>query len=521
MTQNNLHLSGAKGYGQAGASHTRRVFKGFNPASGSPHEDIDDNNYTLRQRGRMLTMSSPIATSAVKTNRTNTIGLGLKLNPRPDRAVLGLTSEQAKEWERGVKAEFRMWAEHKQRCDITGINDFYMMQQLCFYSWLASGDVFVVRKEGETLNCPYTLKLHVIEADRCSTPSDGLAYAIGITEGKNTDNGNCIYDGVEVNKDGGVVAYWFRNTYPYQITYEKTDWVRIEAYGEKTGLPNVMHIMNTERPEQYRGVTYLAPIIEPLLQLKRYTEAEIMAAVIQSFFSVFIKSDAPAGVGGMPYNEVGNGQEDDDQVSYDPNEYEMGSGNINVMNPGESIEMAEPKRPNNGFENFFKAMCKQIGAALEIPAELLIKEFTASYSASRAALLEAWKAFKMYRSWFTSSFCKPVYEIWLSEAIARGRVNAPGFFSDPLIREAWIGSEWIGPSQGQLDPVKEVNAEILSIQNGLTTHEAAAAKINGSDWDTNIDQLEMEFRKIDELEDRLSQMAMMEEEDDSDSEKEL
>ena len=92
------------------------------------------------------------------------------------------------------------------------------------------------------------------------------------------------------------------------------------------------------------------------------------------------------------------------------------------------------------------------------------------------------------------------------------------------MREAWLGSEWIGPSQGQLDPVKEVNAEILSIQNGLTTHEAAAAKINGSDWDTNIDQLEMEFQKIDELEDRLSRLAMMEEEDredDSDSDEEL
>lgn len=525
MVYNSLYLSGAKGYGQAGASHIRRALKGFNPESGSPREDIDDNNYTLRQRGRMLTMSAPVAASAVKTNRTNTIGLGLKLNPRPDKTILGLTSEQAKEWERGVKAEFRMWAEHKQRCDITGVNDFYMMQQLCFYSWLASGDVFVVRKEGKTPNCPYTLKLHVIEADRCSTPSDGLAYAIGVTEGKNSENGNRIYDGVEVNKNGGIAAYWFRNTYPYQITYEKTDWVRIEAYGKKTGLPNVMHIMNTERPEQYRGVTYLAPIIEPLLQLKRYTDAEIMAAVVQAFFSVFIKSEAPTGENGMPYNEVGDGQDADDQVSYDPNEYEIGSGNVNVMNPGESIEMVETKRPNNGFEAFFKAMCKQIGAALEIPAELLIKEFTASYSASRAALLEAWKAFKMYRNWFASSFCKPVYEIWLSEAIARGRVNAPGFFSDPLVREAWLGSEWIGPSQGQLDPVKEVNAEILSIQNGLTTHEAAAAKINGSDWDTNIDQLEMEFRKIDELEDRLSKMTMMEEEDDkeddSDSDEEL
>ena len=71
------------------------------------------------------------------------------------------------------------------------------------------------------------------------------------------------------------------------------------------------------------------------------------------------------------------------------------------------------------------------------------------------------------------------------------------------------------------DPVKEVNAEILSIQNGLTTHEAAAAKINGSDWDTNIDQLEMEFRKIDELEDRVSKLTMMEEEDDSDNDEEL
>ena len=131
----------------------------------------------------------------------------------------------------------------------------------------------------------------------------------------------------------------------------------------------------------------------------------------------------------------------------------------------------------------------------------------------------------MYRNWFASSFCKPVYEIWLSEAIARGRVSAPGFFSDPLVREAWLGSEWIGPSQGQLDPVKEVNAEILSIQNGLTTHETAASKINGSDWDTNIDQLEMEFRKIDELEDKLSKLTMIKEEDDkeddSDNDEEL
>lgn len=495
MENSILYNAGAKGYGQAGASTTRRAFKAFNPSSGSPREDIDENNYTLRQRGRMLTMSSPIATSAVKTNRTNTIGLGLKLNPRPDKDILGLSSDEAKEWQKRVKAEFNLWASKKRNCDATAINDFYEMQQLCFYSWLSSGDVLVLRKEKDVQNCPYSLKLHVIEADRCSTPGSALGYGLNLTEGT-ADNGNRIYDGVEVDKDGAVVAYWIRNTYPYQLTHERTDWKRVEAYGEKTGLPNVLHIMNSERPDQYRGVTYLAPVIEQILQIRRYTESELMAALVESFFTAFIKTEADTDVTGMPFNEIGDGQPGNDEASYDPNEYELGPGVLNVMNPGEDVVFAEPKRPASGFENFFKAICKQCGAALEIPADLLMKEFNASYSASRAALMEAWKSFKMYRQWFITGFCKPVYEIWLSEAVARGRINAPGFFNDPLIREAWLGSEWIGPSQGQLDPVKEVNAEILAVQHGFTTHEAATARLNGSDWDSNMDQLEMENQKI-------------------------
>ena len=110
--------------------------------------------------------------------------------------------------------------------------------------------------------------------------------------------------------------------------------------------------------------------------------------------------------------------------------------------------------------------------------------------------MEAWKSFKMYRNWFVSDFCRPVYEIWLSEAVARGRINAPGYFNDPLIREAWLGSEWIGPSQGTLDPVKEVNAEILAVKNGFTTYADATSRLNGSDWDSNMDQLDMEKRRM-------------------------
>ena len=61
-----------------------------------------------------------------------------------------------------------------------------------------------------------------------------------------------------------MVAYHISNTYPHQITSEPQKWQRVEAYGAKTGLPNILHIMDSERPDQYRGVPYLAQVIEPL-----------------------------------------------------------------------------------------------------------------------------------------------------------------------------------------------------------------------------------------------------------------
>lgn len=485
-----------KGYGEAGASHRKKALKGFTAQSGSPREDIDWNNYTLRQRGRMLYMSTPVARSAITTNRTNVIGMGLQLKSKIDHTALGMTPEAAADWQRHTEAEFALWATNKRACDATGVNDFYSIQQLAFASWLTSGDCFVAMKQYKpTLLMPYALRLHVIEADRVRTPGKNGSIC---TDGK-AENGNAIYDGVEIDENGAIVAYYVANTYPYEIHSGKAEeFVRVEAYGKKTGLPNIIQLMESERADQYRGVSYLAPVIEPLLQLRRYTESELTAANIEACFAAFVKTtESPAD---NPFNEVGWGDVDgfpggasaDNQVSHDPNEYELGPGTVNFMEPGEDIVFADPKRPGSGFPGFVEAIATQVGAALEIPKDLLMKAFNASYSASRAALLEAWKAFQMRRQWFTSDFCKPIYEIWLSEAIARGRVLAPGFFTDPAIHAAYLGSKWIGPSQGMLDPTKEIAAEITAISAGFSTHEQSTIKLNGGQWHDNVTQLAIE-----------------------------
>lgn len=125
-----------------------------------------------------------------------------------------------------------------------------------------------------------------------------------------------------------------------------------------------------------------------------------------------------------------------------------------------------------------------------------MKSFTSSYSASRAALLQAWEQFKLRRAWFTRDFCQPVYEMWLVEAVATGRLEAPGFFSDPAIRFAYSNAEWYGPSMSILDPIKDVNGAALRIQYGLSTPEREAAEMTGSDFYENLEAIRIAKSKV-------------------------
>ena len=231
----------ASGYSEAGASYKRRALRAFFPNSNSPSSDIHDNADILRQRSRMLYMSAPVATSAINTNRTKIVGTGLTLKATVDRNVLGLSPEKAKEWQSKTEAEFRLWAENRRSCDAMGLNDFYGLQQLALKSWLMSGDVFAVVKirDPDKLH-PYGLRLHLVEADRVSTPDKlgGMLDGLGYTEGTNPNTGNKIYDGVEVDSSGMIVAYHVRNTYPHATMYDELE---LDKLGDrKTALFLIM-----------------------------------------------------------------------------------------------------------------------------------------------------------------------------------------------------------------------------------------------------------------------------------------
>ena len=84
-------------------------------------------------------------------------------------------------------------------------------------------------------------------------------------------------------------------------------------------------------------------------------------------------------------------------------------------------------------------------------------KFNQNYSASRAALLLFWRVARIWQGEQVADFLDLLYEMWLSEEIAGGRISAPGF-SDPMMKQAWLCSSWRGQPMPNIDPMKTAAA---------------------------------------------------------------
>lgn len=461
--------------GYFGGSKSRRSLKEWATKTDSADAALLPDLVTLRDRSYDLMRNSALARGAVNTVVTKVVGTGLTLQSRIDREVLKMSPDEATAWQKKTEREFRLWCESPD-CDVARTLNFYHQQDLVFRSALVAGDTFVLQPYIKRAGNPYGIKIQVVEADR-------------ITNRSGAQDTNKLAGGVELDEYGAPVNYHILKAHPGDLGFSTREWDVVPAFGTKTGRRNVIHLYRKLRPGQTRGEPYLAPVIEPLKQLDRYTEAEISAAVISGMFSVFITTEG-TGIDAVASTETGSKTTDED--------LKLASGLVAELAPGEKIETANPGRPNTAFDPFVMSILRQIGVALELPFEVLIKHFTSSYTAARAALLEAWAFFRGRREWLADGFCQVVYETWLAEAIASGRVAAPGFFADPLMRKAYCGTQWVGDPPGYLDPMKEVEAAEKRLEIGITTLAAESVAYDGVDWPTKHEQQveEMKQRKV-------------------------
>ena len=443
-----------------GANKSRRVGRTWRTRIGNSDKDDLPSLGTLRGLSRDAYRNQPIVKGGIDTKRYNVIGGGLVLQSKPNQRILGLSDQDASEWARLTEFEFsQVWGRNRA-CDAERTKTFGELQVVAFYSAMLSGDVCALLP-----NIPrgasYELSVKLVEADKLSNPNDGEDTAE--TAG-----------GITVGEYGEPVTYHFSKNHPGGLDMTN-EWIEVPAFGNETGRTNVIHVAERIRPDQRRGVPILAPVLESLKVLSEYTSAELEAALVSGLYTVFIKTEA----GELP-DPIG-----DQADAGDDDNLELAPGLVVGLKTGESIETANPGRPNAMFDGFVSSILKQVGSALQIPYELLMKNFNSSYSASRASLLEAWKSFKTRRVWFAEAFCDPIYEAWMTEAVASGKIQAPGFFDDERIRRAWLTCDWNGPQAGQLDPVKETASALARVEAGFSTRSKEASEMNGTDFEHN------------------------------------
>lgn len=461
-----LQASFSRGIGgYVGARRDRSATGDWKPLGGSPRSDILPDLPDLRARSRDQMRNAPVALGALNTESLHVVGTGLSYTPAIDAEVLGISPERAKQWARTTKALFKAWAESPD-CDVQRQLDFYSLTEVGYRSWMESGDAFVltpiIERDGEE-----QLALQLIEADRVCTPR-------GMVES------DTMQDGIELDPNTGEpVAVHIAKFHPGDpIRGGANTWTRVKIRGAETGRRNVLHLFDVLRPGQVRGVPWIAPIIEPLKQLGKWTDSELNAAVVSSLFAVFVKMDPDAF--GELFDDASATQIVNDAQKWSG---EITSGRAINLLPGEDVQTATPGRPNPEFDPFWTAMVRQVGMALGVPYEVLVMHFQSSYTAARGAFVMAWRRWYMRRDRVAKMFCQPVFELWLANEVRLGRIACPGFYASKAIRAAWCAAQWTGDGPGSVDPVKDVTAAKMRVELGISTLERESVLHDGIDWD--------------------------------------
>lgn len=477
-------MSGTSGYLTAGSM--KRSMQGWLASKLSPDSDVLPKHSSQIASSRDLYMNTPMAGAILRRLCSASVGSGLNLQSRVDRAALGLSDEAADAWERKVEGLWRIFAESKD-ADITRTMNFYQLQALVFFNRLLSGDVFFMLPWVPVAGCPFETRIKIIEADLCRNPE--LDSASGEKAG-----------GIELDQFGAPKAYWFSKNYPsgqdlVNVLSVTDEFIRVPAFDAASGRRNVHHVFERERPGQRRGTPLLSRVFETLKQITRLGEAKLMHHLLQSFFTVFVTNETGVAQLDNPYGIADTAQTPTDYAS--GQNVELGNANIIELDENRKISVADPGRSDIGYGTFFDSLIAQVAANVGIPAGTLMLRFQASYSATRGERLEFEREYMAARRNFSYDFCQQVYEAWLYEVVSKGLVEAPGFLEDPIKRKQWSRAKWNGAGLGQIDPLKETEAAISRINAYLSTHEDEYAVLSeGGDWDNTINRLSREDKAI-------------------------
>jgi capsid protein len=389
-----------------------------------------------------------------------------------DEVTLKVTTDD-EAWNREVEERWAAWS---CRCDLTAQLTFTELLAAVVSDHFAAGGL-LVNKYQATAN--HQGRLQAIEVDRLRNP-------------RGTRDDKTHHAGVQTDELGGVLGYhvaeWGRSKTHLETatTFVPAGhaWLVNDCYMPQAGL--------------YRAEPRLTRVLERLEELLIARRSTLAAYELATLIGLFFAREDPDGSIGQKFARamVNAGGAADVSQAQDRGQYQAAA--ILEGRPNERVTQIKPEFPTTQFDLYLWTELHIICASVGLPLEIAMFRFIRNFSASKAAVSIAHRTVKRQRARLRDRLMSPVYEWWLHQEIAHGRIADP----DPHARDrsrAYMRHRWRFAPMPSMDLDAEVEAHLKMLAGGLITHGAALDAVGQGPRDRYLTERTAELAEEREL----------------------
>ena len=469
-----------RSYAGAAVSH---LFSKWAMAPVNINQTLFQDLQALRTRSRDLCMNNAYASRYIGMVIANVVGeKGMMFQPMT-LAGDGKLDQKTNTTLRDSWSDFCL----PQNCSLDGRQNFIGMQESAQVHIVRDGECFVRLHKSNQFK--YGLKLQIIDPDN-----------VDVNLNHELSGGRRITMGIELDTQGIVQAYYIKTAkeHPDATYVRQNHYVRVPA-------SEMLHLGRIERPGQLRFAPWLAPVMTKLKQLDGFIEAEIIAARIASCKSIFFTQTEAAAGNTDPASALAD--EKTDRGEFIEN---IEPGATNVVPDGYQMNSFNPTHPNGNYAEFVGDFVRTMAMGLNVSAHSFSGNLKGmSWSSGRMAAADERDHWRSVQAYLRDFFCLPIYNQWLETALLTGLKNLNPINIDNMRRVTFRGRGF-----AYVDPVKEIQADMLGVQLGVKTRTEICQKL-GTEFNDVVAQLADEKATMqaagvepDEIERVLAQMPV-------------
>lgn len=449
------------------AARIDRLTASLTASSQSVDWDLRRALAVLRARSRHHVQNNPYAAKFLAMVGNNVVGpngFGLQVRVTEPTSKGNVQADQLAS--DAIEKAFADWSK-PQNCDITGKQSFTDLCSLFIRSVAQDGEALVRKVYGKQAG-KYGFALQVLDIDRLDIEKNETLLP----------GGAYIKMGVECTAYGKPVAYWLRTKHPGDNIYS----TNTGTVYERVPASDIYHCFIPVRPEQTRGVPWMAAALLRLNQLGGYEEAAVIAARVGASQMGFFTS--PEGDG----TAISDGEDATGQLMKDAD-----PGVFGVLPPGFDFKQFDPDYPHAMYDAFVKACLRGISSGIGVSYNSLANDLEGvNFSSSRVGVIDERDSWMCIQRWMIEHFLTDVFETWLLFALASKAIVQAGGSALPASKfDKFNAATWQGRRWQWVDPEKEINAAKTAVDNGFKSRRDVIAE-QGRDLEDVFMQLQRE-----------------------------